>query len=129
MVLISREERKELEKFGLLKYKRVGFHPQDPNFVVVNKEHVGRDKTIYVAEEYDIMAFLQKYDGLNLQKIRKEQVQELKDMGLIKDENIQEPHTYKKGAFIYLDDFGQYRMKKITDLMIALGIWKAGKRY
>ena len=128
MVKITKKEREELEKYGLLKHKKVGFHPQDPNFVVVNKEHMGRDKTVYVAEEPYIMAFLQKYDGLNLQKIRPDQLKILQEAGLIKDNDIQLPHTYNPRALVYLDDYGQYRMKKVTDLMLMLVIWKKPDR-
>lgn len=128
MVKISKEERNGLEKYGLLKHKRIGFHAQDPNFVVVNKEHVGRDKTIYVAEEYNIMVFLERYDGLNLQKIRQDQLDSLFEMGLVSEEDIQKPKTFNPKAFIYLDSTGQYRMKKITNLMIALGIWRSNGR-
>lgn len=128
MIKISKEERNNLEKYGLLKHKRVGFHPQDPNFVVVNKEHVGRDKTTYVAEEPNIMVFLERYDGLNLQKIRKDQLDSLFEMGLVTESDIQQPHTFNPKAFVYLDSTGQYRMKKITNLMIALGIWHSNSR-
>ena len=77
MILITKNERKALDEVGLLKYKRTGFNPQDQNFQVVNREHVGRDKSIYVTEEPEIMAFLGHYENLNLQKISESQVKQV----------------------------------------------------
>ena len=96
MILITKNERKALDEVGLLKYKRTGYNPQDQNFQVVNREHCGRDKSIYVTEEPEIMAFLGRYENLNLQKINESQVNQLKT-GRFLNETI-----VKNGVHMYL---------------------------
>ena len=58
MIKISKNERNNLKRVGLLKERKIGFNRQDANYTVANREHVGRDKTIYVTEEPEIMLFL-----------------------------------------------------------------------
>lgn len=128
MIQISRLQRKKLDEVGLINYKKVGLHPQDPNLVVVNKEHLSRDKTYYVVETKEILLFLQMYDGLDLQRIRPDQLQILLDANLVNEEKIQRPGEYKPGATVFQDDGGQYRCKKITNYMLALGLWKNAKK-
>ena len=124
MILISRREKDDLDRVGLLKYKKDGLNPQEPNFRVVNKLHSGRSKHYYVVEEPEILAFLQMYDTLNLQKIRKDQLEILKTKGLVAESNIQNPDEYKPKATVYISSDGQIRCKKISSYMFALNIWK-----
>lgn len=127
MILINKRERQALDNVGLLKYKRVGYNAQDQNFQVVNKEHCGRDKSVYVAEEPEIMAFLGYYDNLNLQKINENQYKQLVTGGLLTSNNSQKWGTYVPNAIAYEDREGQWRIKKVTKLMLFLGIWKNNK--
>lgn len=127
MILISKREREALDKVGLLKYKRVGYNPQDQNFQVVNREHCGRDKSIYVTEEPEIMAFLGHYENLNLQKVNESQMKQLKNGGFLDDNNTQAWGTYVPNAIAFEDRTGQWRIKKVTKLMVFLGIWKSNK--
>lgn len=127
MILISKKERQSLDRVGLLKYKRIGHNSQDQNFQVVNREHCGRDKSIYVTEEPEIMAFLGRYDNLNLQKINENQYNQLVTGGLISADNSQKWGTYVPNAIAYEDKDGQWRIKKVTKLMLFLGIWKSNK--
>ena len=127
MIQISRFQRDELDRVGLLKYKRTGYNAQDQNFVVVNREHVGRNKTYYVVETPEVLLFLQQYDTLNLQRLRPDQLQRLKDDKLVKESQIQYPGEYKPAAFVFVNDAKEIRMKKIATLMIHLGIWKSNK--
>lgn len=131
MLRISKTQRNELERVGLIKYKRTGFHPQDPNLVITNREHVGKNaKTYYIVEEPEILIYLQRYDELNtpLQKIRPDQVNALLETGVINEDMIQKPKEYKPKAVVFLDDEGQYRCKKVTAIMVALGYWKTNKK-
>lgn len=127
MILINKSERKALDSVGLLKYKRTGHNAQDQNFQVVNKEHCGRDKSTYVTEEPDIMAFLGRYENLNLQKINENQYNQLVTSGLLTANNSQKWGTYVPNAIAYEDKEGQWRIKKVTKLMLFLGIWKSNK--
>ena len=127
MILITKNERKALDEVGLLRYKRTGFNPQDQNFQVVNREHVGRDKSIYVTEEPEIMAFLGHYENLNLQKINESQVNQLVSANMLNDNNMQKWGTYVPNAIAFEDREGQWRVKKITKLLLFLGIWKSSK--
>lgn len=127
MILISKNEREALDKVGLLKYKRVGYNPQDQNFQVVNREHCGRDKSIYVTEEPEIMAFLGHYENLNLQRVNDGQIKQLISGGYLNDGNMQKWGTYVPNAIAFEDREGQWRIKKITKLMLTLGIWKSNK--
>lgn len=125
MLKISRAVRDELEKVGILRFKKNGEFPEEQNFVVTNKQHRSRDKSYYVVEEQDVLLYLEKYDGLNLQMITPTQLKKLQELKLINDSKIQHPHEYKPNAIAYIDSTGQCRIKKVTNIMIALGIWKA----
>lgn len=127
MVLINKLERQALDSVGLLKYKRTGRNAQDQNFQVANKEHCSRDKSTYVIEEPEIMAFLGRYDNLNLQKISENQYKQLVTGGLLTSNNSQKWGTYVPNAIAYEDMEGQWRIKKVTKLMLFLGIWKNNK--
>lgn len=127
MILISKSERDELERVGLLKYKRVGINAQDANFQVVNREHCSRDKATYVTEEAEIMSFLGKYDNLNLQRVSRTQFEQLKTEGFITEENFQKWGEYVPKAIAFEDSFGQKRIKKITKMMVFLNIWKGNR--
>lgn len=127
MIKVSKYERKELERVGLLKDRRVGLNPQDANYTVTNREHVGRDKTIYVAEEPEIMLFLGKYDELNLQRISPAQYKKLTDKKILTNENTQFWGEYKVNAICFQDSYGVYRCKKISKIMLELGIWSNNK--
>ena len=127
MILITKNEKKALDEVGLLRYKRTGFNPQDQNFQVVNREHVGRDKSIYVTEEPEIMAFLGRYENLNLQRINNGQVKQLISSGYLTENNMQKWGTYVPNAIAFEDRDGQWRCKKITKIMLYLGIWKTNK--
>lgn len=131
MIRISKSMRNELEQVGLIKYKKKGYNAQDPNLVITNREHVGKNaKTYYVVEEPEIFIYLQRYDELNipLQKIRPDQVNTLLETGVITDDMIQRPKEYKPKAVVFMDDEGQYRCKKVTGIMVALGYWKANRK-
>lgn len=127
MILITKSERQALDNVGLLKYKRTGYNPQDQNFQVVNREHCGRDKSIYVTEEPEIMAFLGHYENLNLQRVNDGQVKQLISGGFLNDNNMQKWGTYVPNAIAFEDREGQWRIKKVTKLMLFLGIWKSNK--
>ena len=125
MILISKRERDVLEKAGLLQYKRKlkngGF--QDANFVVTNKQHKGRTKQTYITELPEILAFLGKYDAMNLQEITSDQLSVLKQ-DLVTEANIQNWGEYKPNATVFIDNKGVIRMKKVTPYMKKLGYWK-----
>lgn len=127
MILITKSERQALDNVGLLKYKRTGYNPQDQNFQVVNREHCGRDKSVYVTEEPEIMAFLGHYENLNLQRVNDGQVKQLISGGFLNDNNMQKWGTYVPNAIAFEDREGQWRIKKVTKLMLFLGIWKSNK--
>ena len=127
MILITKSERQALDNVGLLKYKRTGYNPQDQNFQVVNREHCSRDKSIYVTEEPEIMAFLGRYENLNLQRVNDGQVKQLVSGGFLNDNNMQKWGTYVPNAIAFEDREGQWRIKKITKLMLFLRIWKSNK--
>ena len=55
MIRISRTEKEELDRLGLLRYKKNGFDPVEQNFVVANRTHKSRNKTYYVVEEQNIL--------------------------------------------------------------------------
>lgn len=127
MILITKSERQALDNVGLLKYKRTGYNPQDQNFQVVNREHCGRDKSIYVTEEPEIMAFLGRYENLKLQRVNDGQVKQLVSGGFLNDNNMQKWGTYVPNAIAFEDREGQWRIKKVTKLMLELNIWKSNK--
>lgn len=128
MILITKYEREALDKVGLLKYKRTGINAQDQNFVVVNKEHASRDKGYYVVESPEIMLFLGHYENLNLQRIRNDQLKALQDKKMLHDENMQKWGTYVPNALAFEDAYGQWRIKKVTNMMTFLGIWRSNKK-
>jgi len=128
MILITKDQRAALDKVGLLQYKRVGINAQDQNFVVVNKEHMSRDKSYYVVESPEVMLFLGRYENLNLQKIRNDQLKMLQENKMLHDGNMQKWGTYVPNALAFEDEEGQWRIKKVTNLMLALGIWKSNKK-
>ena len=128
MILITKYERAALDKVGLLKYKKTGINAQDQNFVVVNKEHMSRDKSYYVVESPEVMLFLGHYENLNLQKIRKDQLKTLQDKNMLHEGNMQKWGTYVPNAIAFEDAYGQWRIKRITNLMLALNIWKSNKK-
>lgn len=128
MILITKDERAALDNVGLLKYKKTGINAQDQNFVVVNKEHMSRDKSYYVVESPEVMLFLGHYENLNLQKVRKDQLKTLQDKKMLHDGNMQKWGTYVPNAIAFEDAYGQWRIKRITSLMLSLGIWKSNKK-
>ena len=128
MILITKDERAALDNVGLLKYKKTGINAQDQNFVVVNKEHMSRDKSYYVVESPEVMLFLGHYENLNLQKVRKDQLKTLQDKKMLHEGNMQKWGTYVPNAIAFEDAYGQWRIKRITNLMLALNIWKSNKK-
>ena len=128
MILITKDERAALDNVGLLKYKKTGINAQDQNVVVVNKEHMSRDKSYYVVESPEVMLFLGHYENLNLQKIRKDQLKTLQDKNMLHEGNMQKWGTYVPNAIAFEDAYGQWRIKRITNLMLTLGIWKSNKK-
>lgn len=131
MIKITKQEREELERVGLIRYRRQYGHKiiQDSNLVITNREHVGKNsKTYYVVEEPNILKFLGRYEGLNMQKITKAQFDLLKEKGLLPENKIQHWGEYKPGAICYENQFGELRIMKVTSHMIALNLWKNNKQ-
>lgn len=128
MIKITNSERKSLERVGLLKHKKTGFRTSDPNFYVANKEHTGRNKHTYIVETPEVMKFLGYYDGMNLQRINEKQFELLYENGYVNDKNIQKWGEYNPKAICYENAFGEYRVIKITSIMLFLGLWKDNKR-
>lgn len=127
MIKISKSERDNLKRVGLLKDRKIGMNRQDANYTVANREHVGRDKTIYVTEEPEIMLFLGHYEGMNLQKINTKQYKQLTDKGILSGDNTQRWGTYVPGAVAFEDNIGNWRCKKVTKIMLELGLWSNSK--
>ena len=127
MIKISKSERDNLKRVGLLKDRRIGMNGQDANYTVANREHVGRDKTIYVTEEPEIMLFLGHYENLNLQKINAKQYKQLIDKGILNGNNIQYWGTFVPNAVAFEDATGGWRCKKVTKIMLELGLWSNSK--
>ena len=123
MIKVNKAEREALESVGLLRSRRTGYNACDANYTVVNREHLGRSKKTYVTEEPEIMLFLGRYEGLNLQRINQHQYKELWDKGFLNRSNIQTWGRYTPNAIAFQDAFGQWRIKKISKLMFELGIW------
>lgn len=131
MIRITKQEKEALEEAGLIRYRRQYGNRivQDSNIVVTNREHVGKNvKTYYIVEEPEIMKFLGYYDNLNLQKINDEQFNLLMEKGLVDENKIQHWGEYKPRAVCYQDQYGEYRIVKVTQLMLALGLWKTNKQ-
>ena len=129
MIKISKIERAELERVGLLRSRRTGYNACDANYTVVNREHLSRSKKTYVVEEPEIMIFLGHYEGQNLQRINISQYKQLWDKGLINRSNIQKWGTYVPGAIAFQDMNGRWRVKKQTNIMFELGIWSNNRPY
>lgn len=127
MIKISKSERDNLKRVGLLKDRRIGMNGQDANYTVANREHVGRDKTIYVTEEPEIMLFLGHYENLNLQKINAKQYKQLVDKGILNGNNTQYWGTFVPNAVAFEDATGGWRCKKVTKIMLELGLWSNSK--
>lgn len=127
MIKISKFERDSLKRVGLLKDRKIGVNCQDANYTVANREHVSRDKTIYVTEEPEIMMFLGHYEGLNLQKINAKQYKQLTDKGILTNENTQHWGTYVPAAVAFEDNVGNWRCKRVTKIMLELGLWSNSK--
>lgn len=127
MIKISKSERDNLKRVGLLKDRRIGMNGQDANYTVANREHVGRDKTIYVTEEPEIMLFLGHYENLNLQKINAKQYKQLIDKGILNGNNTQYWGTFVPNAVAFEDATGGWRCKKVTKIMLELGLWSNSK--
>lgn len=127
MIKVSKYERSELERVGLLKHRKVGYNAHDANFTVVNREHLGRSKKTYVTEEPEIMLFLGRYWGMNLQRVNHKQFKQLINNKLVARDKIQKWGTYVPGAIAFEDSFGNWRVKKIPKIMFELGIWSENK--
>ncbi len=128
MVKITKTEREALERVGLLRHKRTGYNACDPSFYVANKEHTGRNKHTYIVESPEVMKFLGRYEDQNLQRINEKQYESLCEAGLITEENTQYWGKYNPKAICYQNQFGEFRIAKITSLMMHLGLWKDNKR-
>lgn len=128
MIRINKAERAALEAAGAIQYKlqRSRKHPaQDANFVTVNRQKSGRYKHVYIIETPENLAFLGRWDLLpNLQKINEQQVKIILDNHLLTEDQIQRPGEYKVGAVMFIARNGVARIKKVTELMKAVGIWK-----
>lgn len=131
MIRITKQEKESLESVGLIRYRiqRGNRIYQDSNLVVTNREHVGKNsKTYYVVEEPAILKYLGYYDTLNLQRINDEQYETLVAKGLLNEDRIQRWGEYKPDAVCYFDQFGEKRITKVAQLMIALGLWRTNKQ-
>ena len=73
------------------------------------------------------MAFLGRYENLNLQRINDGQLNQLISANMLNDNNMQKWGTYVPNAIAFEDRTGQWRIKKITKMMLYLGIWKSNK--
>lgn len=130
MIRITKQERDALEKVGLIRFRKQYGNKivQDSNLVITNKDHVGKNsKTYYIVEEPTLMKFLGYYDGLNLQRINDSQFELLVEKGLLTEDKIQHWGEYKSNAVCYENQFGERRIVKVTQLMLALGLWKTNK--
>lgn len=128
MIPVSKQERKDLERVGLLRYRKTGHNPQDQNFTVTNRNGRSAAKTIYVTESYGILAFLGRWEALNLMLIWPNQLQRLKDQGVIKENQVQEWGTYNPRALAFIDRDGQCRVKKTYEIRQALGKTKKSEQ-
>ena len=122
-----------LEANGLIRYRKArgNYIIQDSNLVVTNKEHVGKNvKTYYVVEESNIMGFLGHYENMDLQLITQEQYDKLVQTGALKENKIQQWGTFVPRALCFINQFGEYRIRKVPHLMIPLGLKQnMGKRH
>jgi len=127
MIRITKQERDLLNSVGLLQFKRLPCYKavgQDSNFVTVNRGKRARQRHTYVSETTEILTVLEKYNMLDLQILTKEQLQQLKDEGLVTEAQIQYPNTYTEKATVFISRSGQIRCKKVTSYMTALGLWR-----
>ncbi len=127
MLLISKQDKERLDEVGLLKYKKTGCNYQDANFQVANRDHKSRAKTYYVTEDIEILTFLQRFDLCNLQRISEEQLNQLKNAGLVKEELIQHVGEYIPKPLAYIAEDGKIYIPKVAKLLLFLGIWKNNK--
>ena len=127
MLLINKQEKDRLEAVGLLRHKRIGVNAQDANFQVANRDHKSRAKTYYVTEDLEILTFLQRFDMCNLQRISHEQLDQLVNAGIIKNEEIQHYDEYIPKPLAYIAQDGRVYIPKIAKLLLFLGIWKNNK--
>lgn len=74
------------------------------------------------------MLFLGKYDGMNLQMINESQLKKLQEKGMLNEQNMQRWMQYVPNAIAFQDAFGQWRIKKVTKIMIELGLWKDNRQ-
>lgn len=88
---------------------------------------MSKSKKTYVTEEPEIMLFLGKYQGMNLQRLNYKQFKQLLSKKLIARDRIQNWGTYVPGAIAFEDSFGTWRVKKIPKIMFELGIWSENK--
>lgn len=127
MLLITRDEKDKLENLGLLKHKRTGFHQQDANFQVTNRKHFGRAKSYYVVEDIEILTVLGRFDLCNLQKITKEQLDQLMNAGLVTEDMIQHDGEYIPKPLAYISKDDEIYIPKVAKLLLFLGIWRNNK--
>lgn len=127
MIKVSKYEREELERVGLLRHRKVGHNSHDANFTVVNREHNGRSKKTYVEEDPEIMLFLGKYQGMNLQRVTYKQFKELLSKKLVSRDKLQNWGAYVPNAEAFEDSYGVWRVRKLPAIMMELGIWSENK--
>lgn len=128
MIKITNSEREALERVGLFRHKKTGYNGCDPSFYVANKEHTGRNKHTYIVEEPEVLRFLGRYDGLNLQRVNDKQMESLRNAGFVNEKNTQKWGEYVPNAVCFEGPFGEYRIVKMTAMMLHLGLWKDNKR-
>ena len=73
------------------------------------------------------MLFLGRYEDMNLQKINSKQYKQLVDKGILTGENTQRWGTYVPAAVAFEDASGDWRCKKVTKIMLELGLWSNSK--
>lgn len=107
---------------GLLKPRKTGRNPEEPNFRVANKGHKSRAKTYYVVMDWTIMRALGYFKETNCQEITKEQYDKLISVGLITEEDVQTYYKFvpKAKAYAWID--GTYWIIKDYKLLNFLGI-------
>ena len=130
MIRVSKLERDALDKVGLIQYRKVrnGHIINDSTLKVCNREHVGKNcKTYYVVASFEVLAFLGRMEGLNLQRISPYQLNTLEKAGYVNDKNKQTWGTYVPEALVFQDMTGQWWVRKIASMLIETGIWTANK--
>lgn len=124
MIAITKKERDDLQENGLLQFKKVGVVKEDSNFYVANKTHKSRDKSYYVVETPEILKYLGYYEDCNLQKISKNQLDNLLKNNYIAENQVQKEGKYVADAIAFVANDGRIFIEKIAKNMIFLGIWK-----